>query len=185
MAATQFHDKQAMYPCSDESQHVFPAVASSARSKNLLCRTGYCKVQIRDLNVKDLTASLAISKQLPKGMILSKLKDAAWRKEGFLLVNVIRGTATLLSSCMTSLLNTHACCEHLLLACAASSFRCLPLGPVFRRWKSKGEALLWFTHSMSRICSGAWVQEGQHRTRWCTTTLTSRCTPCWCSWMAP
>lgn len=60
-----------------------------------LCRTGYCKAQIRDLNVKDLTASLAISKQLPKGMMLSKLKDAAWRKEGFLLVNVIRGTVML------------------------------------------------------------------------------------------
>jgi hypothetical protein len=56
-----------------------------------LCRTGYCKAEIKDLAVKDLTASLCISKQLPKGTMLSKLKDSAWRKESILLVNVIRG----------------------------------------------------------------------------------------------
>lgn len=42
--------------------------------------------------MKDQSMSLAISKQLPKGVMLTKLKDPAWRKEGFLLVNVIRGS---------------------------------------------------------------------------------------------
>lgn len=68
-----------------------------------VCRTGYCKVQIRELNVRDLTASLTISKQLPKGMMLCKLKDPAWKKEGFLLVNVIRGVGAALSASVSSL----------------------------------------------------------------------------------
>lgn len=39
--------------------------------------------------------TLAISKQLPRGVMLTKLKDPAWRKEGFLLINVIRGATML------------------------------------------------------------------------------------------
>eukprot|EP00892_Ulva_mutabilis_P001714 jgi/Ulvmu1/11543/UM078_0033.1 len=57
-------------------------------------RTGFCKTEVKDLTVKDQSMSLAISKQLPKGVMLTKHKDPAWRKEGFLLVNVIRGRPT-------------------------------------------------------------------------------------------
>lgn len=59
----------------------------------LLCRTGFCKTEVKDLSVKDQSMSLAISKQLPRGVMLTRLKDPAWRKEGFLLVNVIRGAS--------------------------------------------------------------------------------------------
>ena len=45
--------------------------------------------------MKDQSMTLAISKHLPKGVMLTKLKDPAWRKEGFLLINVIRGTPSL------------------------------------------------------------------------------------------
>lgn len=45
--------------------------------------------------MKDQSMTLAISKQLPRGVMLTKLKDPAWRKEGFLLINVIRGATTL------------------------------------------------------------------------------------------
>lgn len=43
------------------------------------------------MEVTDDTATLALSKHLPRGKLLAKLNDSSWRKELFLVVNIIRG----------------------------------------------------------------------------------------------
>lgn len=43
-----------------------------------------------DLQVLDETKALSLSRQLPKGTVLARLKDSHWKKEIFLVVNILR-----------------------------------------------------------------------------------------------
>jgi hypothetical protein len=55
------------------------------------------------MEVTDDTASLALSKQLPRGKMLAKLNDSSWRKELFLVVNIIRGVPSAIVGCQLPL----------------------------------------------------------------------------------
>ena len=54
------------------------------------------------LQVTDDTAAMALSRALPRGTVLATLADAAWRKELFLRINVIRGALCRLLICARS-----------------------------------------------------------------------------------
>jgi hypothetical protein len=55
-----------------------------------MCRSGQCKVELVDLHVLDESRALSLSRHLAKGTVLARLKDSHWRKEVFLVVNILR-----------------------------------------------------------------------------------------------
>ena len=71
------------------------AVRAQGQLGSVDCRTGHCRVEITSLQVVDDSASLALSRTLPRGTVLAKLAEANWRKELFLVATVVRGMSVI------------------------------------------------------------------------------------------